>query len=130
MQIVKKIGELKRNADTIDKYLLTKKEPEYDFAIGLISRGICFIAIEKEDKYHYYPSRFMGYVDNSMDNHLNNENKDGRDTNPAISSILNNKPIANTELENHYITFCNSLGFIASKSGAFGVKRKYWILNL
>jgi len=79
--------------------------------------------------YKFYPSRFLGYVDNNMDAHVNNDDKDGRKTNPKISVILGTKPVFNLELEEAYVRYCEQLGFKANKKGSFGVERKYWLLD-
>jgi phosphatidylglycerol:prolipoprotein diacylglycerol transferase len=57
------------------------------------------------------------------------DKKDGKETNPAISFVLNQKAAPNTELEKEYRTYCERLGFIANEKGSFGVKRKYWKLG-
>jgi hypothetical protein len=126
MRTVESLNEIKVNMETLDKYLASKKDPEYTFAINLIRRGTCFIAMEKNGKYRFYPSRFIGYLNNGMNEHLNNRKKDGRVTNPAISEIIGKIPTPNPVLENLYHEYCESLGFIANEKGAFGVERKYW----
>lgn len=59
--------------------------------------------------YKFYPSRFIGYADNSMDAHLNNVEKDGKETNPAISKILGAKPSINSILNQEYARYCEAL---------------------
>ena len=90
MKFVKNYEDIKVNLSTIDKYLGSKVDPKYTFALNLIKKGTCFIAIEKAEGYMFYPSRSIGYKNNTMENHLNNDEKDGRETNPAISTILGN----------------------------------------
>lgn len=128
MRIVENLDELKANIKVLDKYLNSKKDPEYEFALGLVKRGTCFVAVKENGTYRFYPSRFIGYVNNNMDAHLNNEYKDGKETNPAISSILDRKPMPNPELDNLYREYCELLGFVANERGTFGVERKYWLL--
>ncbi|MDE6848496.1 MAG: hypothetical protein K2J44_04010, partial [Ruminococcus sp.] len=94
-----------------------------------IKRGTCFIVVPIEDGLHFYPSRFIGYVNNTMSRHDSNEFKDGKETNLAISNVLGFKPELNDELECQYKDYCELLGFIANKSGAFGVNRKYWLVS-
>lgn len=64
-----------------------------------------------------------------MDAHARNQEKDGKETNPAITSIIGIKPQLDETLEDEYKEYCVSLGFKANKAGAFGVERKYWLLN-
>ena len=63
-----------------------------------------------------------------MNRHMNNADKDGKETNPAISEIIKYKPSENKELEAEYKWYCDRIGFVARDKGAFGVTRKYWIL--
>lgn len=128
MKTVENINELQANMKTLDMYIMSKKDPEYNFVLNLVKKGTCFVAIKEKGTYRFYPSRFIGYLGNSMDAHLNNEYKDGKETNPAISIILGSKPKQNPYLENLYKEYCESLGFIANEKGTFGVVRKYWEL--
>jgi hypothetical protein len=129
VEIINNLSELKYTIKTLEDYLTNKKEPEYEFALQLIKRGTCFVVVEENNNnYKFYPSRFIGYKGNSMDNHLNNDKKDGRDTNPAISNIIGHKPIPNEFLNNEYVKYCEKLGFIARNKGSFGVERKFWEL--
>lgn len=126
MRTIEKLIELMTNIKKIDEYLASRKDPEFSFAINLVKKGICFVATKINDSYKFYPSRFIGYDSNSMEAHLINEHRDGRETNPAISEILGNKPIPNTELDKLYKEYCETLGFTANDKGTFGVERKYW----
>ena len=126
MKLVTSLEEIRENMLTLDNYLSNKIESEYTFALNLIKKGICFIAVKNKDGYSFYPSRFIGYVHNNMNDHLNNDTKDGRKTNPAISLILNKRLDFNSELEKEYRLYCEKLGFVAKEKAAFGGKRKYW----
>lgn len=126
MRTVKDVKELKDNIDTLHKYINDKTEPTYDFAINLIKKGTCFVVVKTEKGCEFYPSRFIGYYDNDMDKHLNNTEKDGKETNPVISEILGNKPEQNPLIDKQYQEYCKSLGFTARDKGSFGVERKYW----
>ena len=42
MRIVENLKELQENIKTLDKYLNSKKDPEYSFGLGLIKKGTCF----------------------------------------------------------------------------------------
>lgn len=129
MELVETLEEIKDNMRTLDRYLRNKREPEYSYALSRIKRGTCFIADNSSGEYRFYPSRFIGYVNNTMNRHENNEYKNGRETNPAISAILGRNVSANAELEQAYREYCRRLGFEANEKGAFGVHRKYWKLD-
>ena len=126
MKCVQSLEEIKQNMLVLDNYLDEKHESEYSFALNLIKKGTCFIAVKTEIGYRFYPSRFIGYADNTMNRHLDNTEKDGKETNPAISKVLNQKVTYNKKLEKEYRDYCERLGFIANDKGAFGVERKYW----
>ena len=128
MELVKSLEEIRHNIAVLDSYLDKKTDPEYSYALGLVKRGICFIADSSSGKYRFYPSRFIGYVDNTMDKHMSNTTKDGKQTNPAISTILHDKPQHNLQLEELYQTYCQSLGFEANEKGSRGIDRKYWLI--
>lgn len=128
MSTINSIEELKSNITILEKYLNSKTDPEYSFALDLVKKGTCFVAVENESGFSFFPSRFIGYAKNNMNKHLNNQEKDGKETNPVISRILGGKPTLNPELEKQYREYCESLGFVANDKGSFGVERKYWAL--
>ena len=129
MKIVSNFNELITNSQTLDGYLRSQVDPEYDFALNLIKKGTCFVAVGVSGAYKFYPSRFIGYADNSMDAHLNNVEKDGKETNPAISKILGAKPSINSILNQEYARYCEALGFVPRDKGAFGTERKFWAIE-
>lgn len=129
METISNISELMKNLKIIDKYLKSKNKIEVSYAKDLIKRGTCFVTVMTDEGYKFYPSRFIGYVNNSMDAHECNQEKDGRKTNPAISAIIGTKPQINDTLEDEYKEYCVSLDIKVNKAGAYGVKRKYWLLS-
>jgi len=129
MKTISNFNEIMTNIQTLDRYLYSQVDPEYDFALNLIKRGTCFVAAKDSDTYRFYPSRFIGYTDNSMDAHLNNDTKDGKETNPAISKILNGKPLSDPALNQEYAKYCEALGFVPRDKGTFGTERKFWVIE-
>lgn len=126
MKVIETVKELKTNLNTLDSYINNKIDPTYEFAISLIKKGVCFVVQDTSEGLRFYPSRFIGYKNNNMDKHLNNFEKDGKETNPALYNILGHRPKSNSVMDKAYREYCESLGFIASNKGAFGVERKYW----
>ena len=126
VELVKSREDIKNNMQVIDKYLERKVDPEYSYALGLIKRGICFVVDDSSGRNRFYPSRFIGYAQNSRDKHDNNTSKDGKVTNPAITSILRMKPEPNLELAKEYREYCEYLGIVPRESGTYGVQRKFW----
>lgn len=128
MFLVRNKNEILKNIMLLDNYVTQGIENQKEFALSLIKKGTCFIAMRKNNSYKFYPSRFVGYVDNNMDAHLNNDLKDGKETNPAISNILGSKPTFDLQLEKAYKKYCEELGFFPNQKGSFGVERKFWLL--
>jgi len=114
MEPVKTLKELTANVQILDEYLNSKSDPEFMFALNLVKRGTCFYVTKNGDN-----------VYNNMDAHMNNQEKNGRETNSAIFNILGARPIPNTMLDKLYRDYCISLGFVANAKGSFGVERKY-----
>jgi len=127
--LVESIEEIKANCKCLDNYIQSRRDPEYSFALKLIKNGTCFLAIKNDGILRFYPSRFIGYYDNTMNRHENNCEKDGTVTTPQISSIIGKgNPKPNTELNKSYIEYCIKLGISYKDKGAFGVERKFWEL--
>lgn len=112
-----------------ENYLTVGTEEEQIKIAKFIKRGTCFIAYQIEEEIRFAPSKFLGYVNNSLEKHIPSKT-DGRDTNEMIISILEAKPIFNEKLEKKNISFCRNLGLQPGEKGAFGAQRKYWLLNL
>lgn len=129
MQLVQSLGEINANIQTLDRYLDEKQEPEYSYASGLVKRGTCFIATKSDQGYKFYPCKFIGYKENTMNIHQSKvSQRDGRDTERAISAILHQDLSPDPELEAAYREYCKRLGFTANEKGTFGKQRKYWRL--
>jgi len=95
-------------------------------------RGKCFVVVSAPNGWRFYPSRFMGYVDNTMEKHTKmgkpsnvRTAKDGKKTNPAISHCLGELIEGGGNqwdgLEARYREFCIKLGITP-----IGNKRKFW----
>lgn len=138
MSLVESWEDIERNIDQLARYLHSPKLREVEYAAGLIQRGICFVVTSRHGALWYSPSRFIGYVNNSMEQHdltpdktpggLPNPNKDGRLTNQAISEILVSLPMPDDRLDAGYIEFCGQFGIKPRRQGQFGKPRKFWRL--
>jgi hypothetical protein len=129
MDLIKNKAQLKKNMVTLETYLDEGNESEKEMALLLIKRGICFVAYKVGDATHFAPSRFVGYVNNTLEQHEDSWIKDGTETNKAIFEILTAKPSANEKLQQAYFNYCRLLGFEPNKKGAFGVSHKFWDLT-
>jgi hypothetical protein len=128
MELIDNMSELKENLSTLEKYMNSKDSSEREFYRKLIGNGICFVEYKKENKTIFAPSRFIGYKNNNMLNHINNDMKDGKETTPRINYILQQECKQDEECNYLYKLFCNQLGFTANAKGKFGVDRKYWTI--
>ncbi|KAF2518884.1 HNH endonuclease [Flavobacterium salilacus subsp. salilacus] len=125
MKLIEIESDILHNIETFENYLVEGKEDEKEKITSLIKRGTCFIAYKINDETRFVPSRFVGYLNNSLKKHTE-AHKDGRITNITIISILNSQPLQNNKLEEQYKRYCESLGFKANERGSFGVQRKFW----
>jgi len=126
-QLVSTWEQISNNLKTLEGY--RQSEETKDDYIGFLKRGVCFLVYEEDEINKYAPSRFIGYVDNSIEKHRCNNERDGRETNKAISIIIKCEPKHNEELEHEYIKFCYYNGFKPNMTGAFGAHRKYWFIK-
>ena len=127
MERINNREDIMDNIATLDKYLENKSASEYDYALDKIKRGNCFIAVKcVNGTYRFYPSRFIGYKNNTMNSHDNNPEKDGRETNVYIREVLGSKESFDALLEDKYLDYCSSLNITPGKREK--LSRKYWIL--
>jgi hypothetical protein len=110
MNFVKKWEDIEKNLVKLEGYRNSSRQEEVDFYLNRIKKGICFVVYEHGGKLIFGPSRFVGYLDNDIDVHLANQQKDGRETNPKINEILGGPPEEDESLEEEYKKFCKYLG--------------------
>lgn len=126
MELVANREQIDANIAELERLRQTGAGPQFRDYVSLIKLGTCFLPYKSGAGLAFAPSRFIGYVDNSLAKHASNAAKDGRLTNPAISGILHSTPEENAELDERYRAFCASLGFEARPTGNFGAPRKFW----
>ncbi len=129
MRLVTKWSDIQDNLNQLEKYRHSANPREVTFYQSLLVRGICFVVYSHKDERLFGPSRFIGYVRNDLDAHLANKSKDGRETNLAISTILDKAPTEDESLEREYRDFCVRIGLTPRLTGQFGIKRKYWLIS-
>lgn len=129
MEIIHSTDELRSNLRTVEDYLTSDNVEEASFAEDLIRRGTCFVAYEAGKQLRFAPSRFIGYLNNSLYKHLNNPTKHGNITNGTIRQLLGQEQ-PNNKLDNHYREYCASLGITPPTTGAFGNQRKFWTTEI
>jgi len=129
LQVVDTPRAIDKNIDTLGGYMHSGSSQEVEFARDLVTRGICFVVTTRSGAPFFAPSRFVGYIDNQIREHLANADKDGRVTNAAISRVLGRDPEVNPELDGLYQRFCADNGIASRSAGSFGLRRKYWDLR-
>lgn len=127
MHFVITLDDIIENIETFDKYI---DDPAMqDFAIKLMNEGRSFVAVKKESGFRFYPSKFVGFKENSFENY-NRHNKDGQiDPSQSISQIMKHKPDPSKDMEMEYQAFCTELRFTASALED-EEERKFWVIGL
>ena len=124
MLLVKTDKDINKNIETVE-FNLEESEDSTDRIemLRLIKRGHVFVCYKIDDEFHFVPSRFVGYKDNSIIKHKRNESKDGRITNKALEKIIGKKSYTE-KIEKQFLGFCKILGISPDKN-----KRSYWLFN-
>lgn len=125
MELITTEEEIKDNLATFEDYLCEGTDEQRQFAHNLIKGGSCFIAYEIEGELRFSPSRYVGYVSNTMIGHIQNTDKDGRETNVAINAVMEDALGPGPQLETEYLRFASGLGVKPHNK-----ERKYWKLNI
>ena len=124
MKEIENKKQLIKNLDTIEQYLQSDSEDIYGAMAKLIANGKVFVAYLVDGQYHFAPSRFVGYKDNSLVDHRANRTKHGWDTNREISRVLDQSNHFNDEMEKCYLAYCEQLDVRPSNN-----HRSYWLLE-
>jgi hypothetical protein len=123
MEFVKTLLDIIANIRTLEKYLISRNTVERRYAEDLVKKGKTILVYKVNGQNHFAPSRFSGYINNTMDKHIMNDEKDGRDTNPVITQIVG-RPFENEKIESSFIDYCAKLGVVPDNT-----KRHYWRLK-
>lgn len=121
--------ELVNNLHKVELYLLGKEGEECrQEMIKLIGKGTNFVAYKIDGYMHFAPSRFIGYLNNSLCVHLlKNNGKDGTKTSPAIDKILCSKRKYDKDLDSSFLEYCDIIG--AKPKNMFKAKRTFWYID-
>jgi len=130
MKLITTKEDLLKNIETLENYLTVGDEFEKNETIKLIKNGICFVAYQVAGELRFAPSRYLGYINNSILKHKKNDLKHGTFTNKTISSILNSRLTKDTKFEKLYKDYCLSIGIQPNETGTYGKQRQYWLLNV
>ena len=98
MELIINLEQLIKNIETVESYLTEGSEAEQSEVSNLIRRGSCLIAYQVNNEVRFAPSRFLGYVNNSLRGHIRSQ-VDGRETNVVINRILKSQPLPDEKLK-------------------------------
>jgi len=127
MKLVETFEQLQSNAQTLERIRVGEDRRNQVVHQSLIQRGRTFLPYLANDGLAFAPSRFIGYIENSLQKHESNTEKDGRLTNPRIAKILSDRfssPISNApwpDLEEYFLKFAAKIGVVPNN-----VLRSYW----
>jgi 5-methylcytosine-specific restriction protein A len=126
-QTIESIEDLKQNLSKVESYLVSESnDDDFEEMCDYIKRGHNLVAYLVGEDYHFAPSRFVGYKNNSLSKHRNNRLQHtvtGTETDQVINKILR-KHTASDDMESKYQRFCKSLQITPHKRN-----RKYWCLD-
>jgi putative restriction endonuclease len=128
VRVVTDINQIYENIAELERGRLSEESSDFDEYRSLIKKGTCFVPYSSPEGVAFAPSRFVGYIQNSLATHSGNPDRDGRVTNSALSKVFSIRPLSDAGLESRYLSFCERLDIKASATGAFGVSRKYWAI--
>jgi hypothetical protein len=120
MDLINKKQELVDNIVTFEGYVKSDKKEEKEFAEDFVRKGKAICVYKLNGENHFAPCRFLGFKNNSMKQHLENDEKDGRDTNAVITKVIGN-PFSHAVIEQKFIDYALSIGIEAHDN-----KRSYW----
>lgn len=127
MELVENQAQVERNICTLEKARRSSDDSLRSYQ-SLIKRGTCFVVYESDSGVAFAPSKFIGYVNNALELHIEDRrNRDGRDTNKALAAVFGHGPELDTSAEAGYRAFCERIGIQPGKTGTAGAKRKFWI---
>ncbi|QJB68279.1 HNH endonuclease [Parasphingorhabdus halotolerans] len=120
---VESLSDIERNVDTLINAIHSDSQDRQKFA-DWVKAGAVFYPYQFGRIIAFAPSRFIGYKDNSRENHerlIANRTADGKDTNPVISKIVGSKNAHDTRLEQAFQRYCSLIGV-----EPYNKKRSFW----
>lgn len=131
MEAIETDKDIYENIAQVERYLACEEGEKLQVEmIGLIQRGRNFVSYKTGNRWHFIPSKYIGYKKNNLKIHkINIEKKEitGRETGGFISKVLKIKQQPDTELECEYQSFCLQLGIPVTE--IYKHPRKFWRLE-
>lgn len=127
--LISSIDELKRNLETVESYINEDaNEDQFIEMASYIQRGHNFVVYRIGGETHFAPSRFVGYVDNTLEKQSKNKKFiTGTKTDARLDSRLIGigKKMPSEKFEKEYHKFCKYLNVTIHER-----ERKFWFLDL
>jgi 5-methylcytosine-specific restriction protein A len=124
---IESVEDLKQNLSKVESYLVSESnDDDFEEMCDYIKRGHNLVAYLVGEEYHFAPSRFVGYKNNSLSKHKNNRLQHlvtGTETDKVINQILRKHTVSD-DMESKYQKFCKSLHIEPDNR-----TRKYWCLD-
>jgi HNH endonuclease len=120
---VETLSDIEKNVDTLIDAIHSNSEDRQRFA-DWVKAGAVFYPYQFGRVIAFAPSRFIGYKNNSREQHerfVANGTADGKDTNSRISKIVGSKNLPDERLELAFQRYCSLIGV-----QPFDKKRTYW----
>lgn len=121
-ELVNNLDEVRSNVKCLAEYATSQSADERDFYGELLRRGKKYVAMLEGGSFRFAPSRFAGYIDNSVEAHHEDGLKHGNQTNGALRRLLGPEE-TNPELERELYRQLAELDLTA-----YRYQRKFWLL--
>ena len=126
MELIETLEDLVENARTLSGYFKNGSPEELEFTKNLVSHGKAFCVFDFNGELSFFPSRFLGYKNNTKEKHENgrlNRIIDGKETTPKIDKIIKGRSLRNVKFEKEYEKFCELIGI---KKRIQKIRPRFW----
>jgi len=120
LHFVENVDQIIENIKTLEQYLESDNAAEKEFARELVKKGRSMIIYKVKGQNHFAPGRFLGFKKNSMSAHIENENRESRDTSHTLQTLMG-KPFTHAAIEKEFNDYASKF-----KGNTLKSKRKYW----
>lgn len=128
--LVTSIDDIVKNVDTLYNYGQSDVVEERNFHDARIKNGKLFVAVQSETGYRFAPSKFAGYIENSIQHKDLSPQRDGRITNVAIKKLVLNALEPGDggyeKIDQHFSDYCSQHNIEPSNHHR---PRRYWLLE-
>ncbi len=128
MSLINDYLDLEDNITALEEVRKSEQGQTFDTYRSLIAKGRVLLPYLTAEGLAFGPSRFLGYKNNTVSEHVEREHRDGRETTPRIKQVLAKEfgfTTSNTSddvADEHFVRFCSSLDSTPDNAA-----RTYWI---